>query len=167
MTRFKSQKKWEILAFVFLCIECQNYQNLTSADRKATFQSQKPYLCDSSLGPGWFHFQGDAGVRMPTSCVPGKRCGSHATGWLNGTHPSVADGVVTRQVCFHWKEGGGVMDCCYRFKSFTIQVVNCGSYFVYHFQGTPQSTCSLRYCGTDWGSRDKVPFRAVTHELVL
>lgn len=77
---------------------------------------------------------------MPTACVPINRCNTRATGWLNGNHPTVADGQVTRQVCFHWSS-----NCCYW--STNIQVRNCGEYFVYLLSGTP--ACSLRYCGTD------------------
>ena len=78
---------------------------------------------------------------MPTACVPINRCNTRATGWLNGNHPTVADGQVTRQVCFHWSS-----NCCYW--STNIQVRNCGEYFVYLLNGTPVG-CSLRYCGTD------------------
>ena len=77
---------------------------------------------------------------MPTACVPINRCNTRATGWLNANHPTVADGQVTRQVCFHWNS-----NCCYW--STNIQVRNCGEYFVYLLSGTPG--CSLRYCGTD------------------
>lgn len=79
---------------------------------------------------------------MPTSCVPGYRCGTQATGWLNGTHPTVADGKVTRQVCFRW-------DSCCQW-AINIQVRNCGDFFVYYIDGTPQEhPCHLGYCTTD------------------
>ena len=44
---------------------------------------------------------------MPTTCPPERRCGAHAPGWMKGQHPSVADGEVTRAVCYHWSE-----NCC-------------------------------------------------------
>jgi len=120
--------------------DCQNYQSLTSADRKVTYTFNPYDKCDRGLGPDWFRFQGSAGTRMPTSCPPINRCHTDATGWLNGGHPTVADGQVTRQVCFHWNS-----NCSYW--STNIQVRNCGSFYVYYFNGTP--TCSLRYCSTD------------------
>ncbi|KAL9961298.1 hypothetical protein ACROYT_G030210 [Oculina patagonica] len=120
--------------------ECQNYQNLTSADRKITYSNSTNSLCDSELGPGWFRFQGSASTRMPTSCPPESKCGTDATGWLNGGHPTVADGKATRQVCFHW-----ISNCCW--SSTNIQVRNCGPFYVYYFNGTPG--CQYRYCGTD------------------
>ena len=118
--------------------ECQSYQSLASADRKVNYYGM--HKCDGSLGPGWFRFQGAAGTRMPTSCPPIYRCDASAPGWLNGGHPTVADGKVTRQVCFHWTSS-----CCQW--STNIEVRNCGSFYVYYFNGTP--TCSLRYCSTD------------------
>ncbi|XP_078382693.1 uromodulin-like [Oculina patagonica] len=119
--------------------KCHNYQSLTEANRKNTSKSGD-VICDKPIGPGWFRFQGDAGLKMPTTCPPTHACDTHAPGWLNGGHPTVADGKVTRQVCFHWDD-----NCCNW--STNIEVRNCGSYYVYYFRDTP--ACSLRYCGSD------------------
>ena len=81
---------------------------------------------------------------MPTSCPPMQMCDTHAPGWINGEHPTVADGKVTREVCFHWSS-----NCCNW--STNIHVQNCGTYYIYYLSGTPG--CSFRYCGTDWTSR--------------
>jgi len=124
--------------------ECQGYQNLTSFHRKTTLVlDANDMRCDRTLGPGWFRFQGDAGSKMPTSCVLENHCGTNAPGWLNSAHPTVAEGLVSKQVCFNW-----LSNCCYF--SINIQVRNCGSYFVYFINGTPPSNpCYLVYCGTD------------------
>ncbi|KAL9961352.1 hypothetical protein ACROYT_G030272 [Oculina patagonica] len=114
-------------------VECTSYSSLISSDRKTTYSNRRSW-CDKNLN-GWYRFQGGAGTRMPTSCPSIYRCG-----WLNGGHPTVADGKVTRQVCFHWSS-----NCC-RWST-NIQVRNCGSFYVYHFNGTPE--CALRYCGSD------------------
>ena len=121
-----------------LFLECRNYKILSSADRKVTY---RPYhrLCDGTLGPGWFRFQGDAGTKMPTWCTPTYRCGSLGTGWLNGTHPQEHEGNVTRQACFHYPPS-----CCRFLKN--IQVRNCSGYYVYYLTAT---ICTARYCGTD------------------
>ncbi|XP_067047504.1 uncharacterized protein [Acropora muricata] len=122
--------------------ECQNYQVLSNADRKVT-NDDNPLLCDNTLGPAWFRFQGDAGTKMPTSCISSNQCGTHATGWLSGAHPEKHEGNVTRRVCFHWSS-----NCC-RW-SVNIQVRNCSGYYLYYFSGTyPGHQCHLRYCGTD------------------
>ena len=113
--------------FIFSISECQNYTTLDNANNNH---------CDNTIAPGWFRFEGAAGKMMPTSCPPNK------CGWLNGEHPTVADGQVTREVCFHHGS-----DCCHR--STDIKVRNCGSYYVYYLSGTPLARCDLRYCGTD------------------
>nr|XP_058960212.1 uromodulin-like [Pocillopora verrucosa] len=117
---------------------CQNYQSLTGSDRKITYGNQNT-VCDRGIH-GWYRFEGAAGTRMPTSCPPKQRCNTHASGWLNGAHPTVADGQVTRTVCFHWGS-----NCCNWSRS--VNVINCGDYYVYYITGTP--ACSLRYCSTD------------------
>ena len=77
---------------------------------------------------------------MPTECVEYERCHTKKPGWLKGGHPSVADGQVTKKVCFRGKK-----DCC--FDSINIKVRNCGSYYVYRFKGI-SGACDARYCGT-------------------
>ncbi|CAH3157513.1 unnamed protein product, partial [Pocillopora meandrina] len=80
-------------------LECRRYTKLTDKTRKNTYVT-KNKKCDNHLGPGWFRFQGDAGTKMPTTCQPMSRCDAYKTGWLRGTHPSVAEGAVNRTVCF-------------------------------------------------------------------
>ena len=96
--------------------------------------------CDDSLSTGWYRFGGGAGTKMPTSCVPNQRCGTLAPGWMNGAHPTVAQGKVTRKVCYNWSS-----NCCSW--SNNIEVVNCGLYYVYKL--SPPPICTLRYCGSD------------------
>ncbi|KAL9963937.1 hypothetical protein ACROYT_G027499 [Oculina patagonica] len=121
--------------------ECKVYGTLTSRTRKTTYKSSNFHSCDDSLGPGWFRFQGAAGTKMPTSCVVHERCGTKRPGWLKGGHPSVADGRVTRKVCFR-----SLSKCCEFF--LYIQVRNCGSYYVYRLNGIA-NVCPEAYCGTD------------------
>ncbi|XP_078369975.1 protein SpAN-like [Oculina patagonica] len=119
--------------------ECSNYQILSSADRSKGNTAQNNVRCDRrDLSPGWYRFTGAAGDQMPDQCVAVRRCGTHAPGWLRGAHPTVQQGVVTRQVCYHWRS-----NCC--LWSNNIKVKNCGGFFVYELQDTP--VCSLRYCG--------------------
>ena len=88
-------------------------------------------------------FQGAAGTKMASTCVSVNYCGTHAPGWLNGPHPTVADGQVTRLVCFHY-----FSNCCQW--SINVSVRNCGEFFVYYINRTPpEHTCHLRYCGAD------------------
>ena len=122
-------------------LECLSYSNLTSATRKTTYHTPDgKESCDAVLDEGWFRFQGDAGTKMPTSCVPDWRCGTVQPGWLSGSHPTETEGEVERTVCF--RRGN---DCCQH--SIAIKVRNCGSYYIYYLFKTK---CNHRYCSTDW-----------------
>ncbi|XP_029183034.2 uromodulin-like [Acropora millepora] len=117
--------------------ECRNYIALNASERNV--HSSIGTKCDDNLKTGWYRFQGQAGRQLPTICPPTHRCNTHVTGWMNGNHPNVEDGIVKRQACFH-----GYSNCC--FKATTIDVRNCGAYFVYRL--TKVSHCYSRYCGT-------------------
>ena len=75
---------------------------------------------------------------MADKCVPEDRCGTNAPGWMQGEYPTVAEGVVTRKVCYNY-----LGDCCKWNNS--ISVKNCSGYFVYQLK--IPSGCNLRYCG--------------------
>ena len=116
---------------------CTNYTVLSEVDR-AQGNAQPPYnRSDSDLVTGWYRFQGAAGDRMPDKCVLKYRCGTEDPGWLNGSHPTVTEGVVTRTVCYSY-----CSDRC--FARNIIKVKNCSSYYVYELQRIPQY---YRYCG--------------------
>lgn len=119
---------------------------LDSADRAQEFITDSDLKCDRGVRDfiyhRWNRFNGSAGVAMSTKCVDTMRCGANAPGWLQGGHPRVSEGVVTRQVCYHWDN-----NCCY-FKN-NIQVKNCKGYFVYKLERPP--AYKLRYCGNGTG----------------
>ncbi|CAB4045478.1 Hypothetical predicted protein, partial [Paramuricea clavata] len=117
--------------------ECSSYTLLNNQDRNIKYRSgSSSLLCDSSISTGWYRFGGDAGTQLSTTCIPRKqdfnnlKCRTHVVSWLNGTHPSVSDGKVTRRVCFSW-DGR----CCYatsvaNLKTY-IEVINCGYFYIY------------------------------------
>ena len=118
---------------------CKDYKVLNTSNRHVGFTGQVPIKCDHrSLIEGWYRFTGAAGDRMATTCPNIRRCGTNVPGWMSGSHPSVANGEVTRKVCYHWSN-----NCCQW--SNNIKVKNCGGFYVYKLQKTP--LCSLRYCG--------------------
>lgn len=121
--------------------ECVQAVALASPTRHVGFASDV-VACDLGLPEAgqWSRFVGAAGRRIPLSAPPVFSCGTHAPGWLDGTVPAQADGVVPRQVCFHWED-----DIC-RF-SVEIAVRNCGPFLAYRLPAVP--TCALRYCGAD------------------
>lgn len=118
-------------------LECTNYKFLNEPDRSKTYNKSSPVVCDVRV-LGWYRFGGGAGDQMPECCVSVGHCGTHAPGWLNGSHPSVADGAVKRKVCFHWPSF-----CCL-FQLY-ITVRNCGAFYVYKL--IPPHICDSRYCG--------------------
>ena len=96
--------------------------------------------CDQKdlVTPKWYRFTGAAGTQMPTSCVPKHYCGTHAPGWLSGSHPTRIGQVVNAKVCFHWGAS-----CCHW--NANIQIKRCNGFYVYKLARTP--VCWLRYCG--------------------
>ena len=98
-------------------------------------------LCDSKLS-GWYRFSGAAGTQITESCPKMYSCSTNSSGWLNGTHPTVAEGTVQRKVCFLQRVSQFFNDCCYHSKN--ISVRNCGAFYVYRLD--PPDYYS-RYCG--------------------
>ena len=119
---------------------CKNYTVLSEADRAHWYTFQYKVRRDDSLVTGWYRFQGAAGNRMLDKCVPRYRCGTEHPGWLNGTHPTVAEGVVIRNVCFSDGE-----NCCTVRN--IIKVKNCSTYYVYELQKPNAYAYYARYCG--------------------
>ena len=137
-----SLQDFNIVSWPPYIAECSSYKLLDQADRSVSSSSKTSASCDRSLNGDWYRFSDAAGKQMSQSCPPVRHCGTHATGWLNGTHPVIGDGVVTRQVCFHWKKG-----CCQWKRD--IRVLNCGEFYVYQLQKPP--VCNSRYCGGSIG----------------
>ena len=141
--KFKVARDCNELVFNLLSVDgCINFKVLSEADRAQGNTLQNNLAYDDNLVTGWYRFQGAAGNRMPEKCVLQYRCGTYAPGWLNGTHPTVAEGVVNRKVCYH-----NLYDCC-RWSNI-IKVKNCSSYYVYELQRPPYR--NLRYCGNGAG----------------
>ena len=119
-------------------LECYHYTFLNESSRANSFYNISiDFLCDDDLN-GWYRFGGDAGKQMADSCVPEFRCGAELPGWLNGSHPEIAEGAVRRKVCFRYKN-----NCCEYSTSITVR--NCGGFYVYHLGKPP--ICNFRYCG--------------------
>jgi len=127
---------------------CSNHRILSDFDRVKVYRRGGVAKCDRFNFPkAWYRFTGAAGQRMPTQIVPVNHCGTDAPGWLTGGHPTVAQGIAMRKVCFHWAwrdRRGRLFDYPCLWNRY-IRVENCGAFFVYELPRTP--TCSLRYCG--------------------
>lgn len=121
--------------------ECLDYSTLTSANRSSSYSLPavgSSASCDSDLTPQWYRFLFPAGVQMASSHVPPQKCATVLSGWLESKQPKMTDGIVNGKVCFSLG-----LNKCYR--SQTIQVRNCGRFYVYKLQ--PTRSCPMRYCG--------------------
>lgn len=120
---------------------CYDHQNISEPRRstKSVWKSGQIALCDMNIGYGWYRFTSFGGAKMPESVVPEGHCGTHDPIWLNGTHPTVTEGNVTRTVCIN---SFGLDNGCY--DHFDINVKNCGGYYVYYLK--PLYYCATAYC---------------------
>lgn len=117
--------------------QCKTYKTLNEAFRNV---NQSGSGCDSNLDNSWYRLLPPAGTQMPTVATPINKCGTSSTGWMQGSHPAVKDGIVARKVCFHWSG-----NTCNWFAN--ISVLNCVTYYIYRLPKAPQ--CNLRYCATN------------------
>ena len=86
----------------FFRYSCYKYQNLSEADRKISYLTPiNLELCDNLLTEGWYRFVGAAETKMLTTRVPAVQ-----SGWLDGAHPTVKDGEVSRTVCLSDRSTG-------------------------------------------------------------
>ncbi|KAL1264812.1 hypothetical protein QQF64_005167 [Cirrhinus molitorella] len=114
---------------------CYNYTSLDEPWRA----TDNLLLTPATATMSWMTHGEPPTINIPLKQCVTLGCGTNAPLWLNGGHPTVEDGVVTRDVCGHWSN-----NCCY-FQSNPIKVKACpGDYYVYEFVSPP--TCYLAYC---------------------
>lgn len=115
---------------------CYQHDVLSCGDQSIHFHNRSVVKCDRRTG--WFRFLGDAGTQMATSCVPLHHCGTQATGWLDGQHPTSPGEEVSARVCYHWDN-----NCC-KFEARAL-VRDCEGFFVYKLLDPPK-LCAARAC---------------------
>ncbi|KTG01759.1 hypothetical protein cypCar_00037136, partial [Cyprinus carpio] len=107
---------------------CYNYTVLDEPWRANSSRPPNSYKFDRSVTwSGWYRlFINTVSTQIPDTCVEIYSCGTIIPLWIRGGHPTVEDGVVTRDVCGHWDNY-----CCY-YGSYPIKVKACpGNYYVY------------------------------------
>ena len=121
------------------CCSDTVYTKLNNPRRSinSIWKSGQQPLCDRSLPWGWYRFTSYVGGQMPTSLVRQYHCGTVAPIWIQGKHPSVADGAVTRKACINFFGIG----CA---QSFDIKIKKCSSFYVYFLR--PTYSCAVAYC---------------------
>ena len=155
------------VSYILMCIysgnfECRNYATLNDTTRSISYgngtepgsQTDGKRRCDNRgynhptidvspdwKGTGWWYrFTLPAGTRIPESSPGDNHCGTSATGWLSGTHPTSTGESLDVKFCFHSSNGD---DCKFYQPG---KITNCGEFFVYYLKDT--SYCALRYCAT-------------------
>ncbi|EDV26360.1 uncharacterized protein TRIADDRAFT_54271 [Trichoplax adhaerens] len=128
---------------LFASDPCQDYHPLNDAGRSISSEVDTIFKCDKSLIHQWYRFtDGNKSELILNKCAKAYgKCGTISPGWMQGTHPAVADDIVNRTVCFYRDE-----NCCAS-KS-QIQVKNCGSFMVYRLPPLPNIPVCRRYCTT-------------------
>jgi len=116
--------------------QCTEYKELSSYTRNV-ISSGNDNLCGNSYcgdvisistahpdwaGASWYRFTGDAGTKILETAPGEMSCGTVAAGYMEGGHPTVAEGEVTRTVKF---DGG-------RNDDRIVTVTNCYQYYVYY-----------------------------------
>ncbi|KAL2099742.1 hypothetical protein ACEWY4_004136 [Coilia grayii] len=119
---------------------CENYTVLDEPWR-ATNYNDPLNKCDRDVPwRGWYRlmYKGQ-NIRMPEYCVPVRTCGTVAPLWMDGAHPGLQDGIVTRDIC-----RSNYLGCCSE-RQTPIQVKACpGNFYVY--QLVPPKGCNYAYC---------------------
>ncbi|XP_072272967.1 uncharacterized protein, partial [Pyxicephalus adspersus] len=132
----------------YSCIDpCSNYSLLNDTWRSTSnVHNESDYLrstdwvhCDSGLN-GWYRFKGEYDLRIPEYCVPFYSCGTHAPIWMNGSHPTIENGIISHTGCANWWWGNS---CCAWSNQISVKMCPEG-FYVYKLQGTPN--CYLAYC---------------------
>ncbi|XP_050986448.1 pancreatic secretory granule membrane major glycoprotein GP2-like [Labeo rohita] len=120
---------------------CYNYTVLDEPWRAINNTYASVRICDQSFTwSGWYRlFINNISAQIPDTCVVKYSCGTSLPLRIHGGHPTVQDGVVTRDVCAHWDNY-----CCY-IGSYPIKVKACpGNYYVYEL--VSPTFCDYAYC---------------------
>jgi len=80
--------------------------------------------------PSWFRVVAPAGTKLLTQPPGEKRCGTMASGWLEGSHPT-EEGESAEAVAFFDFDNNP------KYKSAPARITNCGEYFVYFLEEAP------------------------------
>ncbi|XP_026106091.1 adhesion G protein-coupled receptor E3-like [Carassius auratus] len=120
---------------------CYNYNVLDNPWRATNNTHDSVRRCDQSVSwSGWYRlFINGLSAHIPDTCVAWGSCGTDIALWIRGGHPTVQDGVVTRDVCGYYNNY-----CCI-YGSYPIKVKACpGNYYVYEL--VRPTGCNYAYC---------------------
>ena len=120
---------------------CGSYKSLDNPYRSTGYVAREgidPMICDYDLQTGWYRFVNEVGGKMPETKVGRGHCGTIAPIWMQGQHPSTAEGTVVRTGCVNFNnQSGGCIPI-------PIKVRNCNDFFVYRL--VAPYGCHMAYC---------------------
>ncbi|CAH2221607.1 cell wall DAN4-like [Pelobates cultripes] len=110
---------------------CFYYQTLNGTSRLSTIDSTGVFSTDR-YNIGWFRFTGSAGLRMQEECAGTLKCGSLTPFSLNGTHPTIGEGIKIVPLQINSLSG------CLTGANITIKACP-DNFYIYKFSGMLQS----------------------------
>jgi len=90
--------------------------------------------------PSWYRVVPPAGNKLLTEPPGEKRCGTMASGWLEGEHPEEEGETLEAVAHFDFDNNP-------KYKSVPARITNCGDYFVYFLEEAP--AWDFGYCTVD------------------
>ena len=84
---------------------CHSYSELNNPYRSIAYVAAvgvDTMICDEDVISGWYRFVNEVGGEMPEFKADIYHCGTVAPIWMQGSHPSVADGEVNRTACVNF-----------------------------------------------------------------
>ena len=113
--------------------QCNSYISRSFDDTYVGYGSGN--VCHSGLGAGWYRLAGLYPKLQEQGPYLNFRGNSHAPGFMQFSHPSTSGQTVSGTVGFNWGSTTAWTT--------SIQVTNCGPYFVYYLPPAP--VCNLVY----------------------
>ncbi|XP_072894523.1 uncharacterized protein [Hemitrygon akajei] len=123
---------------------CVNHSILDQPWRRMHSPStSEQCMSDQKLEQGWYRFSSSGRWKIPETAVPQYCCCGKRQGWLEGSHPTVTEGKVMRNVCFirngkkiPSSDTSGQGASQNKNSCLDIEIKNCIGYFVYLLKPT-------------------------------
>jgi hypothetical protein len=121
--------------------QCSAYTTVNDTSREYT-NNGSGYLCDSTYfnTSKWYAFTDVNGYNfIPTTSVNQNKCGTQASGWYNGSVPTLYQTTVAN-MCYNW----GSSTCNW---NAVVYATQCNGFIIYNFpNGATGGLCNLRVC---------------------
>ena len=94
-------------------------------------------------GNNWFRFVEPAGVKLSNTAIGVRACGTYASGYMDGSDPTVVGQILDRTACFDI--GGGA---CYYSANIKVSLCsdNNNEQFLIYQLRKPPTTSTFAYC---------------------